>query len=330
LGHRYQQFLGTKPGTVIELVDSTNSPYLVSTSDGFQFSISAEDFRNYYRPEGNSTPFQWSPFITDPTTGLVESGKMAAVVETVHKVEDIFEDYERARKFLRDAVAILQRENPVDRRQLAEQLQLLGWPQDVVSEKLFEVVRKIPPDIRELLASETCGVVELPTGNPGEPIARADGPMAASGGEAPKKPVQAKKPVPQNRRVGMKNAELSVEGTLLSITVDLSKELGPSKSGKTRIVASSEGNKSVPGSLEKIGLNIYRQETKRAVKGRRESFKNVEMAVNGDILTIKVDLSKEFGPSRSGKTIIVASTEGNQLVYGREEKIGLNVYRKIE
>lgn len=57
-------------------------------------------------------------------------------------------------------------------------------------------------------------------------------------------------------------------------------------------------------------------------------MKNVQMAVEGNILTIKVDLSKEFGPSSSGKTIIIASTEGNVSVPDREEKVGLNVYRK--
>ena len=57
-------------------------------------------------------------------------------------------------------------------------------------------------------------------------------------------------------------------------------------------------------------------------------MKNVDIKVEGNILTIKVDLSKEFGPSASGKTIIIASTEGNVAVPDREEKIGLNVYRK--
>ena len=57
-------------------------------------------------------------------------------------------------------------------------------------------------------------------------------------------------------------------------------------------------------------------------------MKNVEMSVDGDMLTIRVDLSKEFGPSSSGKTIIVASTEGNVSVPDREEKVGLNIYRK--
>lgn len=57
-------------------------------------------------------------------------------------------------------------------------------------------------------------------------------------------------------------------------------------------------------------------------------MKNIEMSVEGNILTIKVDLSKEYGPSSSGKTIIIASTEGNVSIPDREEKIGLNVYRK--
>ena len=57
-------------------------------------------------------------------------------------------------------------------------------------------------------------------------------------------------------------------------------------------------------------------------------MKNVDMTVEGNMLTIKVDLTKEFGPSSSGKTIIIASTEGNMSIPDREEKVGLNVYRK--
>jgi len=58
-------------------------------------------------------------------------------------------------------------------------------------------------------------------------------------------------------------------------------------------------------------------------------MKNVEMKLDGDILTIKVDVTKEFGPSASGKTIIIASTEGNISIPDKDNvKIGLNVYRK--
>jgi hypothetical protein len=58
-------------------------------------------------------------------------------------------------------------------------------------------------------------------------------------------------------------------------------------------------------------------------------MKNVEMKVEENILTIKVDLTKEFGPSASGKTIIIASTEGNISIPDHEDrKVGLNVYKK--
>jgi len=58
-------------------------------------------------------------------------------------------------------------------------------------------------------------------------------------------------------------------------------------------------------------------------------MKNIEMHVEGNVLTIKVDLSKQFGPSSSGKSIIIASTEGNRPVPGLEDvKIGVNVYRR--
>jgi hypothetical protein len=58
-------------------------------------------------------------------------------------------------------------------------------------------------------------------------------------------------------------------------------------------------------------------------------MKNVEMSIDGNILTIKVDLSKEFGPSTSGKSIVIASSEGNKSVPGKEDvKIGLNIYKK--
>lgn len=58
-------------------------------------------------------------------------------------------------------------------------------------------------------------------------------------------------------------------------------------------------------------------------------MKNVEMTVDGNILTIKADLTKEFGTSSSGKSIIIATTEGNMSIPDAEElKIGLNIYKK--
>ena len=61
-------------------------------------------------------------------------------------------------------------------------------------------------------------------------------------------------------------------------------------------------------------------------------MKNVELKQEGTILTVKIDLSKTFGPSASGKTIIIASTEGNvkagRDADGGDAIMGLNVYKK--
>jgi hypothetical protein len=58
-------------------------------------------------------------------------------------------------------------------------------------------------------------------------------------------------------------------------------------------------------------------------------MKNCEMKLNGNILTITVDISKEYGLSSSGKSLIISSTEGNVSIPDKEEvKIGLNIYKK--
>jgi ABC-type proline/glycine betaine transport system ATPase subunit len=58
-------------------------------------------------------------------------------------------------------------------------------------------------------------------------------------------------------------------------------------------------------------------------------MENVEMTVEGDQLVIKVDLSKSFGLSGSGKSEIIATTRGNATVPGTDVKIGLNIYRRV-
>lgn len=54
---------------------------------------------------------------------------------------------------------------------------------------------------------------------------------------------------------------------------------------------------------------------------------NAETRITGNILTIKVDLSRESGPSNSGKTIIIASAQDK--LEGTEIRVGLNVYKPI-
>ncbi len=57
-------------------------------------------------------------------------------------------------------------------------------------------------------------------------------------------------------------------------------------------------------------------------------MKNIDFKVEKDKLTITVDLKKRFGASKSGKSITIASTEGNQKVGHGEAVFGLNVYTK--
>jgi len=60
-----------------------------------------------------------------------------------------------------------------------------------------------------------------------------------------------------------------------------------------------------------------------------EKMKNIELDRESDTLVIRVDLTQTFGPSRTGKTTIIASTEGNVSIPGDENiKIGLNVYKR--
>ena len=58
----------------------------------------------------------------------------------------------------------------------------------------------------------------------------------------------------------MKNVEVKTEHGKLVITVDLAKDLGPSASGKSIMIATTEGNVDVPGVPDtKFGLNVYRR-----------------------------------------------------------------------
>lgn len=58
-------------------------------------------------------------------------------------------------------------------------------------------------------------------------------------------------------------------------------------------------------------------------------MENVEIMVDGTKLHLLVDLSKDFGLSKSGKTITVGSTNGFQKLPGQPDLIvNLNVARK--
>ncbi|GEM_PF-110268 len=332
----YRQFLGSKPGGLVELVDDSSSPYLVKGPEGFEYSISADDFRNYYKPDGAATPRKWDHLITEPDSGLIDARLMEQAIDIIHSFEDSARDFFKAGSFVRDVLLIIGKDTKLDADQVRARLEESGKPSASVSEKDLKTLGNLSEDLRNVLSSDACAsmqFIDLHTGfddqqGPNAPRAGSGDPAQA--GRKTSKGKASGKKADKKTRAGMKNVELSVEGDILTVVSDLSKEFGPSKSGKTIIVASTGGNKIVPGRDERIGLNIYKQDSKKPAKGRQSEFKNVKMSLDGAMLAIKVDLSKDFGDSTSGKTTIVASTEGNRLVLGREEKIGLNVYRKKE
>jgi hypothetical protein len=60
-------------------------------------------------------------------------------------------------------------------------------------------------------------------------------------------------------------------------------------------------------------------------------MQNITQKVVGTKLIIEVDLTHTIGPSASGKTVMIGSTEGNAKVEGwtkRAVQFGLNVFTK--
>lgn len=60
-------------------------------------------------------------------------------------------------------------------------------------------------------------------------------------------------------------------------------------------------------------------------------MKNIDMQVTDNILTIKIDLSKEQGLSKSEKSMVIGTTSGNTKVPDHEDiSIGINCYKKAK
>ena len=59
-------------------------------------------------------------------------------------------------------------------------------------------------------------------------------------------------------------------------------------------------------------------------------MENIKKELNGDILTLTIDLSKKGRKSKTGKSTIVASTLGNKKIEGTEIFIGVNCYERIK
>lgn len=55
------------------------------------------------------------------------------------------------------------------------------------------------------------------------------------------------------------NVEIDVKGDIMTITVDLSKSFGASKSGKTTVIAGTGGFVTIPGTGVMVGLNVNKK-----------------------------------------------------------------------
>jgi hypothetical protein len=318
---KFQQFLGSDPGSVVELISGEKSPFKVRTEDGFEFWLSSDDFKNYYKEQGAPSPDKWKLFVTDESGAMVETLVAKEAVDRINSFKVAFQDFTKARCFLKGVYTEHSAGTKADIPAIRELLRKSAKFPEAISDKKIDDIIHLSSMAKNLLKGDVFAVLDWPLNHSVE-IGPRDETSQKTSDEVVQKPVR-------NAPQKMKNVEFSVQSETLTIKVDLSKEFGPSKSGKTIIVASTEGNKTVSGRNEKVGLNVYKELGAAKKSGNKASFKNMEMQVSDDSLTITVDLSQELGPSKSGKTIIIGSTGGNQLVYSRSEKIGLNVYKPI-
>ncbi len=324
----FEQFLGSSPGLLVELVQSTASPYVVKTSEGFEFIISSEDFNNFYRPLGEKTPVRFSNLITEPETGLVNTEVIIPIIDMIRRFVPAFHEFTKARSFLRWSAKQIADQSEDYVKKARKKLDREARSPHLISDEELASVATLGPKAITLLASDTCGEILWPVGK------SSDQEMAGQGIEPDLRSEKSRKPKPdkpvKSSMPRMKNVELVCDKDMLTVIVDLTKDFGPSKSGRNNLVATTEGNKTLPGREERIGMTVYREIEPKVVKrGAKDSFKNLRMQVEEDTLTMLVDLTQEVGPSKSGKNIIISSTGGNQLVFTRQEKIGLNVYRPL-
>jgi hypothetical protein len=57
--------------------------------------------------------------------------------------------------------------------------------------------------------------------------------------------------------------------------------------------------------------------------------RNVTVALEGDMIVIRMSASAPTAESKSGKSAVLATTNGNVGIPGTDLKIGLNVYRSV-
>lgn len=59
-----------------------------------------------------------------------------------------------------------------------------------------------------------------------------------------------------------------------------------------------------------------------------ELGQNISGSISGNVLTLTIDLSKRLGPSKSGKTMLIATTGSAKPVGASGAVAGINIYTK--
>lgn len=127
----------------------------------------------------------------------------------------------------------------------------------------------------------------------------------------------------------MENIDFEIKGDTLIFKFDKTKDFGPSATGKTNIVAHSHGGQRIKGTDLSFGMYAYKYPTKKAVKPKKiKEMQNIDVKVDGNIVTLTINMKEDYGSSASGKSSIVASSRGNKLIEDTGVYVGLNVYKQ--
>jgi hypothetical protein len=132
------------------------------------------------------------------------------------------------------------------------------------------------------------------------------------------------------------NVEIATSGSQCSFTIDLSKDLGDSQSGKAVVIATSHQFKPVPGTDLTCSVMVCKPSKKKEEPIPESSdaalagCDNIRWSIDGQTLALKFDTSKSFGNSSTGKSTIVASSRGMKALPGTPISVSLNVFKALE
>jgi len=132
----------------------------------------------------------------------------------------------------------------------------------------------------------------------------------------------------------MDNLEVTMNENELELSFDNTMEFGLSKTGKTIIVATSRGGHRINGTDLNFTFSAYKYPDSKATtnyksKKKQKDVQNIAISIAVDITTMTIDMSKDFGTSASGKSVIIASSRGNKRLESTNIYYGLNIYKMM-